>query len=143
MKSGKILLTTVLVLIAAIVFGSCSNDDSDRKPSASVALLGIWHLRSVDGTVVSGNDARRSYFFRTDTENPSNFSGTGDFYQYFAATDSEQVFPINWEINDAGQLVITGSLGAGVFEFGITSTQTYMQLEMTDVSSGTTYMYMK
>lgn len=143
MKSGKILLTTILVMIAAAVFGSCSNDDSDRTPSASVALLGIWHLRSVDGTAVTGNDARRSYFFRTDTENPSNFSGVGDFYQYFAATDSEQSFPISWEINEAGRLVITGTLGAGVFDFNITSTQTYMQLEMTDVSSGTTYMYMK
>ncbi len=142
MKSGKLFFATVLVLAAAIVFTSCS-DDSDKTPSASVALLGIWHLRSVDGTVVSGPAARSSYYFRTDTENPSNFSGVGDFYQYFAATDSEQAFPFKWEIDDSGRLVIAGTLGAGVFDFKITSTQTYMQLEMRDVSSGTEYLYMK
>lgn len=139
MKNKFIRIICAVVVIFAM---SACNDDGDGVNSATSPLLKMWTLQSVDGVSVNAPADVVKYYFTTDSANPSNTSGIGGYYRFSIASETFEPTPIQWEITANNQLVITGSYGAGAFNYSITKTSQYTQLELTDVVSGTKYLFL-
>lgn len=138
----KIMMYRILCALVVIFAMSACNNDGDGVNSATSPLLKMWTLQSIDGVSVNAPADVVKYYFTTDSANPSDTSGIGGYYQYSVASETFEPTPIQWEINQDGRLVITGGYGAGVFDYSITKSSQFSQLELTDVADGTIYIFL-